>query len=69
MEKAAVLVNEQVQLYSSAYAIDDPRDLLAMCALQFAFQHLEKEHSEEQSVKSLEQKLDTIENLLNTAEQ
>ena len=41
MHKAVGLVNDQVKDYSSSYAIKDPRDLLAMCALQLAFQHIE----------------------------
>ena len=41
MKKAAEMVNEQASQFQSAYAINDPRDLLAMCALQLAYQNLE----------------------------
>jgi len=54
MQKAASLVNEQTTKYSSAYPVSDQRDLLAMCALQLAFQRLEDDN-----------KLEAIEKLLN----
>jgi len=63
MKKAAILINEQVKTYSSSYAIKDPRDLLAMCALQLAFQHIEQVNTVQVNEK-VEQKVKTIENLL-----
>ena len=66
MLKAVGLINEQVKSYSSSYAIKDPRDLLAMCALQLAFQHIEHGNAEqfnekvEQKVKSIEQVLHLV---------
>ena len=63
MRKAASLINEQVKTYSSSYAIKDPRDLLAMCALQFALQQVEHVTVKENSDKA-EQKLKAIEGLL-----
>lgn len=63
MRKAASLINDQVKSYSSAYAIKDPRDLLAMCALQLAFQNVERENYE-QINESIEGKIKAIENAL-----
>ena len=65
MQKAGIVVNEQVQKYSSLYAISDPRDLLAMCALQLAFQNLEKEQTGQQNLDEIENKVKAIETVLN----
>lgn len=66
MQKAAALVNEQALQYQSAYAITDPRDLLAMCALQLAHQNLEYSETYtaaiEQKLKAIEAALDIKEN-------
>lgn len=63
MQKAAGLVNDQVKDYSSSYAIKDPRDLLAMCALQLAFQHIEHGKTVQFNEK-IEDKLKAIESVL-----
>jgi cell division protein ZapA (FtsZ GTPase activity inhibitor) len=68
MQKAAATVNEQIKSYSSAYAVSDPKDLLAMCALQLAFQNLEKEQSEKQSIQKIENKVKAIEAALSISE-
>jgi cell division protein ZapA (FtsZ GTPase activity inhibitor) len=62
MKKAAVLVNEQAKQFESAYAITDPRDILAMCALQLAYQNLEYTETAEEKLKALELALDIKEN-------
>ena len=64
MQKAVSLINEQVNSYSSAYAIKDPRDLLAMCALQLAFQNIERGNADKLGEK-LDTKVKAIENVLN----
>jgi cell division protein ZapA (FtsZ GTPase activity inhibitor) len=66
MRKAVALINEQVNQYSSTYAIKDPRDLLAMCALQLAFQHIEN-GDPEQMGEMTEKKIKAIENVLRIA--
>ncbi|HSY76321.1 MAG TPA: cell division protein ZapA [Bacteroidia bacterium] len=63
MLKAVALINEQVKTYSSSYAIKDPRDLLAMCALQLAFQHIEQGNAV-QFNENVEQKVKAIESVL-----
>lgn len=63
MLKASGLVNDQVKDYSSSYAIKDPRDLLAMCALQLAFQHIEHGKTVQFNEK-IEDKLKAIESVL-----
>jgi cell division protein ZapA (FtsZ GTPase activity inhibitor) len=61
MQKAGAIVNEELKKYSSSYAITDPRDLLAMCALQLAFQQQEKEITEQQNLAKINSKVDSIE--------
>ena len=63
MIKAAALINEQVKNFSSSYAVKDPRDLLAMCALQIAYQQIEKENADKEK-ELIEQKIKAIENVL-----
>jgi cell division protein ZapA (FtsZ GTPase activity inhibitor) len=63
MLKAVSLINEQVKDYSSAYAIKDQRDLLAMCALQLAFQNIEHGNTE-QVGEMIEMRVKAIENVL-----
>jgi cell division protein ZapA (FtsZ GTPase activity inhibitor) len=63
MKKAVELVNDQVKDYSSSYAIKDPRDLLAMCALQLAFQHLEHGKTVQFNEK-IEEQIKAIEKVL-----
>jgi cell division protein ZapA (FtsZ GTPase activity inhibitor) len=63
MQKAVALINEQVNTYSSSYAIKDPRDLLAMCALQLAFQHIEHGNAEQLNNK-VESRIKDIEKAL-----
>lgn len=65
MKKAAELVNEQAKQFQSAYAINDPRDILAMCALQFAYQNLEYTQPYSETIES---KLDAIESALDIKE-
>lgn len=64
MEKAAEMVNQQVIQFQSTYAISDPRDILAMCALQFAYQNIE--HTETHT-GAIEAKLAAIELVLDNA--
>ena len=65
MEKAAEMVNKQATQFQSAYAINDPRDILAMCALQLAYQNLE--YTETQT-RNVEAQLAAIESVLDSAE-
>ena len=69
MQKAAALVNENIKSYSAAYAIKDPRDLLAMCALQLAFQYTEGGNEKQPfDEKKVELKLKAIESILQITE-
>ena len=61
MKKAEAAVNEQIHKYSSSYAISDPRDLLAMCALQLAFLQQEIEDKERQNLEKINDKVKAIE--------
>ena len=42
--KAAVLVNDKIKELKDVYQVHDRKDLLAMCALQLAIQHIEQEN-------------------------
>lgn len=64
MKRAAEMVNEQAMQFQSAYAISDPRDILAMCALQLAYQNLEYT----EPYTAIESKLDAIEAALDIKE-
>lgn len=64
MQKAAELVNKQATQFQSAYAISDARDILAMCALQLAYQNIE--HNETHS-DAIETKLAAIESVLDNS--
>jgi len=65
MKKAAEIVNEQAKQFQSAYAISDPRDILAMCALQLAYQNLEYTETYSETVEA---KLAAIESALDIKE-
>jgi cell division protein ZapA len=65
MRKAGAVINEQIKNYSASYAVSDPRDLLAMCALQLAFQQIEKEYNEPNILEKIESKVKSIEAALN----
>jgi cell division protein ZapA len=65
MKKAAEMVNEQAKQFQSAYAISDPRDILAMCALQLAYQNLEYTETYSETVEA---KLAAIESVLDIKE-
>ncbi|HTB05564.1 MAG TPA: cell division protein ZapA [Bacteroidia bacterium] len=68
MKEAVALVNENIKSYSAAYAIKDPRDLLAMCALQLAFQYIESDNEKKPyDEKKVEMKLKAIEAALQIA--
>jgi cell division protein ZapA (FtsZ GTPase activity inhibitor) len=64
MEKAAEMVNVQIKTFASSYAVKDNRDLLAMCALQLAFQLIEKDSTEKISDEALDKSLKDIEKAL-----
>lgn len=64
MKKAEASINEQINAYRTSYAIKDPRDLLAMCALQLAFQQQEKEEKERKSLEKITDKVNAIESAL-----
>jgi cell division protein ZapA (FtsZ GTPase activity inhibitor) len=65
MKKAAEMVNKQAIEFQSAYAISDPRDILAMCALQLAYQNLEYTQTYPETIEA---KLAAIESALDIKE-
>lgn len=65
MQKAAEMVNRQATQFQSAYAVNDTRDILAMCALQLAYQNIE--HTETHT-GAIEAKLAAIESVLDNSE-
>ena len=46
--------------YEKAYAVKDKQDLLAMCCLQFATQHLENEKAKELNTSAVSDKIRSL---------
>lgn len=64
MRKAETAINEQINSYKTSYAIKDPRDLLAMCALQLAFHQQERDEIERQNLEKVNEQVNAIESAL-----
>ncbi|MEO5571154.1 MAG: cell division protein ZapA [Bacteroidia bacterium] len=59
IRKSSKLINERIKEYEQSYAVTDPQDLLAMCALQFANEassakNRKAEMTEDQQNKTIE---------------
>ena len=65
MREAEKLINERLKAYETAYAVKDQQDLLAMCAIQLAAEHLhlKTKHNRQQSM--LNKEIDEISGLIN----
>lgn len=66
VRKAAAMINERLRSYSKGYAFKDVQDHLAMTALQFATTILSYESNRAYKDQYLEQKLKSIDALLNS---
>lgn len=65
VRKAARLIEEKIKEYATNYAFKDKQDLLAMVALHFTSDSLNKELAEKDQDKELEAKFAVIDGLLN----
>jgi cell division protein ZapA len=61
---AAKLIDKRIKEYSGSYAFKDKQDLLAMVALDYTVNYLQKEHAAQASDFILDQKLTAIDNTL-----
>lgn len=59
-------INEMVKQFEQNYEVRDKQDVLAMCALQFASQKEVKNVTEDQDSKKIENKLNELNQLLDT---
>ncbi|MBS3992255.1 MAG: cell division protein ZapA [Bacteroidetes bacterium] len=64
LRKAAKKINELVAKFENNYAVGDKQDVLAMCALQFASLAEIKAITNEQEVKEVNAKLESLQLML-----
>lgn len=60
LRKAAKKINDLVAKFEQSYAIGDKQDVLAMCALQFASLIEIKAITNEQEIKEVKKKIESI---------
>jgi len=61
---AAKKIETMIKRFEQSYAVRDKQDVLAMCALQFAAQVEQKEIDKENDTQEVENKLATLNQLL-----
>ncbi|OAB78171.1 cell division protein ZapA [Cochleicola gelatinilyticus] len=61
---AAKKIETMIKRFEQSYAVRDKQDVLAMCALQFAAQVEQKEIDKENDTHEVEEKLATLNQLL-----
>ncbi len=64
LRKAAKKIEELIKQFEKSYAVRDKQDVLAMCALQFAAMVEQKGIDKENNNKELEDKLQSLNQLL-----
>ena len=64
LRKAAKNIEAVIKKYEQSYAVRDKQDVLAMCALQFAAQVEQKEIDNENDTDEVEQRLATLNQLI-----
>lgn len=64
LRKAAKKIEELIKQFEKSYAVRDKQDVLAMCALQFAAMVEQKGIDKENNNKELEEKLQSLNQLL-----
>ena len=65
IRKAVKLIGDKLKEYEENYSVKDKQDLLAMCALQFATEHVRNEDNTVIADSGFEGKLADLETLLN----
>jgi len=66
LRKAAKNIETMIKQFEQSYSVRDKQDVLAMCALQFASQVEQKTIDKEVRNEVVEEKLNAINNLLET---
>ena len=64
IRKAAKLINEKIKEFSSAYDVKDKQDYLAMCALVYAVEKINKEDFIQDNQLNISNKINELDNLL-----
>ncbi len=64
VRQAVQLVNERVRENEKLYAVKDPQDLLAMCALQLASEQLGVHLINQDQIQEIHKELDTLSELV-----
>ncbi|HET8752886.1 MAG TPA: cell division protein ZapA [Salinimicrobium sp.] len=64
LRKAAKKIEAMIKQFEQNYAVRDKQDVLAMCALQFAAQTEQKTINNESEILLAEEKLRTLDDLL-----
>lgn len=66
VRKAVNRINDLSSKFEKSYAVQDKQDVLAMCALQFASQVEVKNVADKLGIKNVEDKLEEINNILDS---
>jgi len=61
---ASKKIDEMIKKFEQSYAVRDKQDVLAMCALQFAAQVEQKQIDKSSDTREMEEKLKTLDRLL-----
>lgn len=64
LRKAAKEIEGMIKKFEQSYAVRDKQDVLAMCALQFASQTVQKDINSDRDVQEAAQKIEDLEKLL-----
>lgn len=64
LRKAAKEIEGMIKKFEQSYAVRDKQDVLAMCALQFASQTVQKGINSDRDVQEAAQKIEDLEKLL-----
>ena len=64
IRKAAKLINDRAKEYEENYSVRDKQDILAMCALQFATDAINKQHNPVTEGNGLTEKIAELETLV-----
>jgi cell division protein ZapA (FtsZ GTPase activity inhibitor) len=66
LRKAALLINERIKFHLKDKKIYDKQDLYAMVMIEYVYNHLKLEDGNNNLINTLGDKLNNIENVLNT---
>ncbi|WP_338730809.1 cell division protein ZapA [Mangrovimonas cancribranchiae] len=64
LRKAAKKIETMIKQFEQSYSVRDKQDVLAMCALQFASQVEQKTIDKDNASEHVEDKLETLNNIL-----